>query len=92
MPFAESVRYEGRVQGVGFRYTAASIARDFRISGLVRNESDGSVYLEASGEEDEVRRFFSAIRNSGIGRLIENEYHGPLLNPEKTNGFEIRYR
>jgi len=41
----------GRVQGVGFRYSALRAARSYGIKGFVRNEPDGSVYMEVEGEE-----------------------------------------
>jgi acylphosphatase len=43
------IRISGRVQGVGFRWSAATEARNRDIKGLVRNLSDGSVYIEAEG-------------------------------------------
>ena len=42
--------YSGRVQGVGFRYTAKTVAAGFEISGIVRNLSDGRVELIAEGD------------------------------------------
>jgi acylphosphatase len=39
----------GHVQGVGFRWSAANEARNLDIKGIVRNLSDGSVYIEAEG-------------------------------------------
>ena len=39
----------GRVQGVGFRWSAANEARNRNIKGYVKNLPDGSVYLEAEG-------------------------------------------
>ena len=55
------VRYTGRVQGVGFRATALSIARDYDVVGWVRNDPDGAVTLEAQGEKQEVTRFLKAV-------------------------------
>ncbi len=48
------VRYVGRVQGVGFRATARSIAAAFPVTGFVRNEADGSVLIEIQGDESAV--------------------------------------
>lgn len=45
------VCFVGRVQGVGFRATATSIAARHPVTGWVRNEPDGSVVLEAQGSE-----------------------------------------
>ncbi len=42
--------YSGHVQGVGFRYTAKTVAAGFEISGVVRNLSDGRVELIAEGD------------------------------------------
>lgn len=56
-----SVRYEGRVQGVGFRMNVADVARGFAVTGRVANVRDGSVDLQAEGSEPELRRFQAAI-------------------------------
>jgi acylphosphatase len=49
------IRVQGKVQGVFFRASAADIARQLNIKGFVRNEPDGSVYLEAEGSEENLR-------------------------------------
>ena len=43
--------FHGRVQGVGFRYTAKYAAQSLGLSGWVRNEWDGSVTMEVQGRE-----------------------------------------
>ncbi|SRR5579884_2994108 len=62
-PVARLVHYTGQVQGVGFRATAAEIARDYRVTGWVKNLADGRVELLVEGPEDEVRRFLKAVRD-----------------------------
>jgi acylphosphatase len=47
----------GHVQGVGFRWSAAKIARIAGISGFVKNLSDGSVYIEAEGTLEQLNTF-----------------------------------
>ena len=55
--FHATVFFSGRVQGVGFRYHTLQVAKQFDVSGYVRNLSDGRVQLETEGEEAEVNAF-----------------------------------
>src|SRR5476649_3005561 len=52
--------YSGRVQGVGFRYTARTVAAGFEITGFIRNLTDGRVELVAEGDGDELETFRAA--------------------------------
>ena len=58
--------YSGHVQGVGFRYTAKTVAAGFEISGTVRNLPDGRVELTAEGAREELEAFRAAIRDAGL--------------------------
>ena len=46
------VVYGGEVQGVGFRYTARSLADGLGVAGGVENINDGTVRLVAEGSEE----------------------------------------
>ena len=48
------VFYEGRVQGVGFRYSVKQIAKGFSVTGWVRNLDDGRVEMQVSAEPEEL--------------------------------------
>ena len=63
-------RFEGRVQGVGFRYTAVDLAQNLGLTGFVRNMLDGSVELVAEGPEADLRSLLSKIQRSNLGRYI----------------------
>jgi len=52
-----SIRITGKVQGVFFRASTKDIAEKYGIHGFVRNERDGSVYIEAEGEEENMKQF-----------------------------------
>jgi len=45
------------VQGVWFRDSTRRKALEFGVTGFVRNEPDDSVYIEAEGEEDALKKF-----------------------------------
>ena len=53
--------YSGRVQGIGFRYTATEIAGTLNISGWVRNTSGGQVEILAEGEKEDLDSFIDEI-------------------------------
>ncbi|MBI5383879.1 MAG: acylphosphatase [Verrucomicrobia bacterium] len=78
------VLYSGHVQGVGFRYTARSVAAGFEVTGTVRNLSDGRVELIAEGERAELEGFRDAIRDSGLGSLVRQE---AVTWSDATGGF-----
>jgi len=82
--------YEGRVQGVGFRYTARRIAAGFDVAGFVRNLADGRVEIVASGDDDEVDGFLEALRDSELAGHIEDAAIAGIANPGGLRGFEIR--
>lgn len=54
-----SIRVSGKVQGVYFRASTEAKARELGINGFVRNERDGSVYIEAEGEAETLERFIA---------------------------------
>lgn len=78
------VLYSGHVQGVGFRYTARSVAAGFEVTGTVRNLPDGRVELVAEGERAELEAFRAAVRDSGLDSLIRQE---TVEWSEATGGF-----
>jgi acylphosphatase len=52
-----AIKVSGKVQGVFFRASTKEIANEMGITGFVRNEQDGSVYIEAEGNEEELEKF-----------------------------------
>jgi acylphosphatase len=85
------VFYTGRVQGVGFRYSAREVACGYEVTGYVRNLPDGRVELVAEGEEAEVAAFLDGIRASHLASYIRNEavHWSPATGQFK--GFGITY-
>ncbi|MYL32845.1 acylphosphatase [Pontibacillus yanchengensis] len=54
---------KGRVQGVGFRFSAKQKAQEFNITGWVRNRNDGSVEIEAEGQDEDMKSFIESIKH-----------------------------
>ena len=70
---ATMVYYSGNVQGVGFRATAVMIARDYSVTGWVKNLADGRVQLLVEGPEHDVTKFLKAIRDHWKGDIKKEE-------------------
>ena len=58
------VLFSGRVQGVGFRFTTCDLAREFEVTGYVKNLADGRVELVCEGRRAETVRFVEAVRQA----------------------------
>jgi len=60
----------GKVQGVGFRFSAMREAYNCKVCGYVTNRSDGSVFMEAEGEEPALTAFLDWCRKGPLGARI----------------------
>lgn len=88
---AKQVYYSGQVQGVGFRATAAMIARRHTgVRGWVRNLSDGRVELFADGTGLAVQAFLADLREY-LADYIQNEDTFDRDPDESLTGFRITY-
>jgi acylphosphatase len=85
---AVRVHYAGQVQGVGFRATAAHIARAYQVTGWVRNLPDGRVELWAEGESAEVEAFLQAVRRQWRSTLT-GEQREPQPPVGRYRAFDI---
>lgn len=81
--------YSGRVQGVGFRYTAQGLAQDFPVSGYVRNLPNGQVELVAEGAAEDVDAFLDAVATK-MADYIDNQSIQEVA-PAGCRGFTIRH-
>ena len=82
--------FEGRVQGVGFRYAVKDIAKGFDVIGWVKNLPDGTVELHINGEEEEVEEFIKEIvEESAMAHNIKNMHARETDLLENIRGFTI---
>lgn len=64
-------KIRGKVQGVSFRDSTVDFARSIGIDGMIRNESDGSVYIEAEGEETQLEALRKWLREGPPAADVE---------------------
>lgn len=87
--FRMQVWFEGRVQGVGFRFKTTRIAAGFDVSGFAENLDDGRVRVVAVGEESEVRAFVAEIRKV-MDCFIKHSTEKADYTTDSYKGFTIK--
>lgn len=85
------VIFQGRVQGVGFRFLVQSTASKYSLTGWVRNMDNGCVELEVQGEEVNVNKFICILREGNRFIRIDDfsMKNRPLIDDEKR--FRVTY-
>ena len=89
MTVCKHVYYSGRVQGVGFRYTAQRLAEGYPITGYVRNLPDGEVELVVEGPAEQVEAFLTALAQRMGHYIDQTTVHEEVSGGYQ--GFNIRY-
>ena len=84
------IRVRGRVQGVGFRWSAVREANDHGITGYVKNQPDGSVYIEAEGSGEQLNAFVEWCRKGPGLSFVESVVADPLP-PVNYEDFRIEW-
>jgi acylphosphatase len=84
-----TARFEGEVQGVGFRWRAVQLVRErfAGVTGEVRNEFDGSVTLVAEGAEGTLRRLYACLMSAQFADGIETARH--CYEPISSRRYEV---
>lgn len=85
------VSVAGRVQGVGFRFATVEVARRFSVTGFVRNESDGSVRVEAEGSGAELDGFLAALKQSRVWAGVRRVHTSTEPATGEWRSFSISY-
>lgn len=77
-----NIKIFGKVQGVFFRTSATEKAENLGLSGFAQNQPDGSVYIEAEGEEKDLDEFLRWCKDGPTMAKVDNVEVkvGPLKN------------
>ena len=87
---AKKILFKGRVQGVGFRFTAFNIANRYRLTGQVKNIPDGSVEMIAQGKADDIEYCIDEIKKTYPARIHDFEIENVTPDPDFTE-FKITF-
>ena len=86
---AAIIKVHGRVQGVGFRFYTNKKAVELNISGYVQNKPDGSVYIEAEGDETDLQTFIDWV-NIGTQWAKVSKVNTQFVPPLNINSFQMK--
>jgi len=86
-----ALRIRGRVQGVGFRFSAVDAARRLGLTGWVRNTHDGDVELEAEGERHKLERFVVWCHAGPPGARVSDVHQQWLPHRGDFDAFRITH-
>lgn len=84
------LKYTGRVQGVGFRYTAQRLAAEAGLTGYVKNLPDGGVELVAEGEEEKLKELKNSLEIEFVSN-IEKVFVEWSEGEGNFKGFRVSY-
>lgn len=85
----KQINFQGRVQGVGFRYKAKYLAKSLGLTGWVRNEMDGTVTLEVQGRLPLIDKMLYSLNHDSF---IEIDWIDSKTLPldEEEKSFSVR--
>lgn len=87
----KEITVTGRVQGVGFRFFTQQTAISLKITGWVKNQSDGSVIMEVQGTPQQLDNLITRLKQgNGYSKVVQMKIED--LEVEKgENKFGVRY-
>jgi acylphosphatase len=81
----------GKVQGVWFRKYTLDSARDIGVVGMVKNLVDGTVLVNASGKDENLRKFKELLENGSPNSRVDKIDYSWEDSSIKYSTFEIEY-
>lgn len=66
------IKITGKVQGVFFRAMSKAVADQLGIKGTARNRTDGSVFIEAEGDDFSLELFLEFCNKGSDRSVVEN--------------------
>lgn len=83
-----SIIVTGKVQGVFYRASTEKIAKQIGLTGFVRNEANGDVYIEAQGTEEQLQELITWCKR-GPERAIVRAVNVSEKESREEPGFRI---
>lgn len=86
-----SIKIYGKVQGVFFRASTKEYADSLGLFGWVKNEADGTVTIEAEGEQEKLEEFCKWVEQGPRGSVVDRIDANYNKHLKHHQIFEIKY-
>jgi acylphosphatase len=81
--------FSGRVQGVGFRFTARAVANRYKIDGWVKNTHDSRVEIIAQGRKKDIDNFVDDLKQEFSGHVLDVDIE-QIESSDDYDSFQIK--
>ncbi|MDN5201623.1 acylphosphatase [Fulvivirgaceae bacterium BMA10] len=79
-----NIQVFGKVQGVFYRASTCEVANNLELRGFVRNQPDGSVYIEAEGPDERIEQLIAWCKQGPSGAIVQRV----ICKEAEVKGFE----
>ena len=83
--------FDGRVQGVGFRFFASYTAKKYHLSGWVRNMDNGMVEAEIQGDDNNINKFIGEVKKGNMFIRVDDISVRKIHLIEGEHDFNTKY-
>jgi len=84
-------RIEGRVQGVGFRYSCMNEGQRLGLSGWVRNTPEGDVEVWVEGTKEKIETFLRWLHKGPPGARVDTVHYETCSPTGKYREFGVEF-
>lgn len=81
----------GKVQGVGFRYSALDEALELGLKGFVKNQNRNQIYIEVEGEVDILKQYLRWCHEGPKGSKIDKVDYASTEELKNFEEFKIEF-
>ncbi len=86
-----TITITGKVQGVGFRYSALDEALELGLQGFAKNQDKNQIYIEVQGEVEQLKQFLRFCHTGPQGTKIEKVDYASSEELKEFEGFTIEF-
>lgn len=85
------ITIKGFVQGVGFRHFTVKTAKMLGVKGFVKNQTDGTVYVEAQSDGSTLNTFILNLWEGPSSSEVSDIIEAEMVEVSGESGFRVSF-